>query len=224
MSLEIVRRFLERGFPISILNLGGGYKIRRMLEDKEADMQEIGSYVKRNFQEFREETGVSLHLEIEPGTFLVANAGAVIARIEDIKTTPGYKFLITDSGMNEVPRPTMYAAQHPIAVIPRAPENDENAKTDLYIVSGRCCESGDILTPSKKSPERLKPRRLAEAKEGDLIVIGGSGAYCSGMAFKHYNSYPEAPEVLIGLDGKPLLIRARGTLEQITQNEIEVIR
>ncbi len=219
MSLEIVKRFLAQGFDIRTLNLGGGYKIGRMSYEPFADMQKIGGHVRDAFERFYTETGQELKLEIEPGTFLVANAGAVIASVKDIKPTPAYDFIITDTGMNEVPRPTMYASQHPIHVVPMT---DEKRLAKEYIVSGRDCESGDILTPSKNSPEELMPRPLTEAEVGDLIVIGGAGAYCSGMAFKNYNSYPEAAEVLLDRNNFPRIIRRRQTLDQIIQNEVTI--
>jgi len=93
-----------------------------------------------------------------------------------------------------------------------------------YIVSGHCCESGDILTPAPGDPESLKPRRLLEARVGDLIVIEGAGAYCSSMSTIGYNSFPQAAEVLITGDEniKPELIRKRGSLEQLMQNEVSL--
>lgn len=220
MSLEIVKKFLAQGFDVKTLNLGGGYKVARMGYEPFADMQKIGGNVKNAFEKFRAETERELRLEIEPGTFLVANAGAVLARVEDIKSTPSYDFIITNTGMNEVPRPTMYASQHPISVVPMT---DEKRAVKEYIVSGRDCESGDILTPSKNSPEELMPRLLTEAEVGDLIVIGGAGAYCSGMAFKNYNSYPEAAEVLIDREDRVHVIRRRQTLDQIIENEMPII-
>lgn len=83
-------------------------------------MQEIGLHVKKLFEAFAEETGRQLHLEIEPGTFLVANAGNLITSIQDIVDTGvfGYTFIKVDSGMTELLRPSLYGAQHPIHVIP----------------------------------------------------------------------------------------------------------
>ena len=74
----------------------------------------------------------------------------------------------------------------------------------------------DILTPSAGNPEALEPRMLRDATIGDYLVIEGSGAYCSGMSSKNYNSFPEAPEVLYrGVEQQPVLIRKRQTLDQI---------
>ena len=113
--------------------------------------------------------------------------------VEDIVDTGnnGYKFLKTNTGMTEITRPALYGAQHPITV------DSKNKSKEAVIVAGHCCESGDILTPKEGNPEELAPRILPKAKIGDYIIIDAVGAYCSSMSTKNYNSYPEAPEVLI---------------------------
>ncbi len=63
------------------------------------------------------------------------------------------------------------------------------------MVCGHCCESGDLLSPAPGEPETLSERLLCGAAPGDVCVVEGSGAYCSGMCTKNYNSFPEAPEV-----------------------------
>jgi diaminopimelate decarboxylase len=219
MSLGIVERCLEEGNCVETLNLGGGYKVGRMSYEKSTDLFECGTPVAEAFREFAIKSGKRLKLEIEPGTFLVANAGAVVASVVDMKSTPGYNFIITDSGMTEVTRPSLYGAQHPITVVPF--ETIEEAND--YIVSGKCCESGDILTPMPGDSEGLRTRRLTKAEIDDQVVIGGAGAYCAGMNTKNYNSYPEAPEVLIDKLNEPHLIRKKQTLDQIIQNEIQVV-
>ena len=150
----------------------------------------------------------------------------MITTIQDRTRTgkDGYDFLKIDSGMTEVLRPSMYGAQHPLVVVPatKAAEQEQQSTIDA-IVAGHCCESGDILTPSAGDPEALEPRTLRDAAIGDYLVIEGSGAYCSGMSSKNYNSFPEAPEVLYrGPEQEPVLIRKRQTLDQIVQNEVLV--
>jgi diaminopimelate decarboxylase len=78
-----------------------------------------------------------------------------------------------------------------------------------------------MMTPEPGDPEGLAPRRLPRPVPGDSLVIGGAGAYCSGLAASNYHSFPQAPEVLIGLDGQPRLIRKRQSLDQILCNEID---
>lgn len=213
MNLDLVRRFPS----VTHLNLGGGFKVGRMSHEKSTDLQLVGTPVRAAFEEFAKETGRKLHLEIEPGTYLMANQAVVVSTIRDLVHTGegGYRFLKIDSGMTEVLRPSLYGAQHPLAVVSRKPTGHFLP----YVVAGHCCESGDIMTPAPGQPEELAPRELDEAAIGDLLVIGGSGAYCAGMAAKNYNSFPEAPEVLLRTDGTLSLIRQRQPAEQVTANE-----
>ncbi|MFV0445809.1 MAG: diaminopimelate decarboxylase [Planctomycetaceae bacterium] len=206
---------------VTRLSLGGGFKVARMPNEVSTDVQAVGKSILPAFEQFAQEHGRKLHLEVEPGTMLVANAGAVVATVIDVidTGTEGRRFIKVDSGMTEVLRPSLYGAQHPITLVPR---DDRGSVEHDYVIAGHCCESGDILTPEPGNPEGLLPRRLPEAKIGDALVIGGAGAYCAGMASKNYNSFPEAPEVLLRSDGSTQLIRRRQTLEQVLENEIVV--
>lgn len=214
LTLDVAARLVD----VQRVSLGGGYKVGRMAGEKSTDLQEAGKPIIGEFERFAREHGRQLHLEIEPGTFFVANAGALIATVIDIVDTgaEGFRFLKIDSGMTEVLRPSLYGAQHPIVVVPR--EDEERGAVE-YLIAGHCCESGDVLTPAPDNPEGLQTRTLSEATIGDPIVIGGSGAYCAGMAAKNYNSFPEASEIVLANDGSLHLTRKRQTLEQVLANE-----
>lgn len=201
-----------------MLNLGGGYKVGRMSYEYSTDIVKVGQPVKSELENFFASTGRKLHLEIEPGTFLVANAGSLLSTVQDIVSTKpsGHVFLKLDSGMTEVLRPSLYGAQHPIVILKDTQEIDE------YIVVGHCCESGDLFSCAPGEPEALRERKLKKAEIGDLVCIDGSGAYCSGMSTKNYNSFPEAPEVLLTKEGKIQLIRKRQSLHQMLANEIDL--
>lgn len=212
MSLDIASELPH----VTIINLGGGFKVGRMPDEPSTDLQDVGLYVRRELEAFRERTNRTLHLEVEPGTYLVARAGAIVATCIDVVDTgrDGYLFAKLDTGMPEVTRPSLYGAQHPIDVL--ATGRDE---ADVVFV-GPCCESGDILTPAPGDPEALAPRRVPRPQIGDMVVIGGAGAYCAGMATINYNSYPQAPEVMLETDGTFRLLRRRQLLEQIWTNEV----
>ena len=211
-SLALVKLFPD----VHTLNLGGGYKVARVAAEKGTDPQIVGAPVRAAFEKFAKEDGRKLKLEIEPGTFLVANAGAVLCRVQDVVSTDSRKFIKLDSGMTEILRPSLYGSQHPVHLYPSKP----TAKSADYVVVGHCCESGDLISCAPGEPETLATRQLPEAQPGDLCVIGGAGAYCAGMSTKNYNSFPEAPEVLLQANGSTRLIRRRQSLEQILQNEI----
>ena len=123
--------------------------------------------------------------------------------------------------MTDLLRPSLYGAIHPVTVLPRAGE-EVGTETEEAVIVGHCCESGDLMTPLPGEPESLGTRPVRKASIGDYCVIDGSGAYCSGMSTKNYNSFPEAGEVLVEEGGKGQLIRKRQQLEQIFQNELTI--
>ncbi len=219
LTLGIARQLPD----LTRLSLGGGFKVARMADEKTADLQTIGRALSPSIARFLNERSRGrddFQLEVEPGTFLVALAGAILCEVIDLVDTGanGHHFLKVDSGMTELLRPALYGAQHPMTVVPHG--RSASGEEDDYLVVGHCCESGDILTPAPGDPEGLAPRRLARAEIGDTLVIDGSGAYASGMAASNYNAFPKAAEVLIESDGSARLIRARQTLAQSLENEL----
>lgn len=219
-TLSFCKVFLE----VTRCNLGGGYKVGRNPGEPTTDLQEIGEPVADAFRDFANENGRELHLEIEPGTYLVAMAGALVSTIQDKVHTTGegsHQFLKLDSGMTDVLRPSLYGAIHPITILPGSGKSsDVGSEVEKVVVVGHCCESGDLMTPQPGEPEALGELPLRKAEIGDILVMDGSGAYCSGMSTKNYNSFPEAPEVLVDKKGGVHLIRKRQTLEQVYQNEV----
>ena len=216
MTLDLVGRFPEA----TTVNLGGGFKVGRMPEEPTVEMSDVGRNVADALQEFRQRTGRALHLEIEPGTYLVARAGAVVATCIDVVDTgrEGYRFAKLDTGMTEVTRPSLYGAQHPIDVLP--PDDDRGRERAAVVFVGPCCESGDILTPAPGDPEALAPPWVPKPKVGDLVVVGGAGAYCAAMSTINYNSYPQAPEVMLETDGSLRLLRRRQDPAEVWSNEV----
>ena len=217
LSLDIVKQFEST----THLNIGGGHKVARIEGEKTTDLQLVGTPMKAAIEQFALETGRQLHLEVEPGTYFVANAGVLLASVQDLTSTgdDGYNFIKLDSGMTENVRPAMYGSQHDMRLIP----SDSTVREEKpYMVVGHCCESGDILTPAPADPEALSPRPFPEAKIGDLFAINGSGAYCSSMSAKNYNSFPESPEVLIRSDGSLDLIRKRQDPVKVYENELKL--
>jgi diaminopimelate decarboxylase len=214
MTLDLAEKLPEA----KVVNLGGGFKVGRMPGELSADLQDVGHHVERELIEFQERVGRSLRLEIEPGTYLVANAGAVVATCIDVVDTgsDGYQFAKLDTGMTEVTRPALYGAQHPITVL-----SDRGEQANVVFV-GPCCESGDILTPAPGDPEALAPRASRRPEIGDLVVIGGAGAYCAAMSTINYNSYPQAPEVMLETDSTFRLLRRRQRPDQVWENEIAI--
>ena len=215
LSLDAAARFPE----VTTLNLGGGFKVARMPGESAAVLQDIGRAVSEILRDYAESSGKELKLEIEPGTFIVANAGVLITTVMDVVDTgnEGYRFIKADAGMTDILRPALYGAQHPITLVTASGEERPGGE---YLIAGHCCESGDLLTPEPGNPEGLLPRALPEPRIGDALAIGGAGAYCSAMCCKNYNSFPESAEVLLRKSGEVHLIRKRQTLDQMLANEM----
>ena len=163
-------------------------------------------------------------MEIEPGTYIVANSGFAVTRVIDKKSTSRSNFIIIDGGMEMNSRPLLYGSRHPVYIVAgdgaRVMSSEFDAVAGGYeaVVAGKCCESGDCQTlhPDGHSV----PRVMAEPEIGDIAVIGGVGAYCSSMSPFNYNSHTQIPEVLFTADGEMRLIRKRQTLGQMLENEV----
>lgn len=206
--------------PVSVINLGGGFRVKGTMTEPDINYDEIGTRLRQLFVDYARETGVEPRLEIEPGTFLVANCGSLVATALDVIETGagGYSFIKLDAGLTEVIRPGFYGSLHPLVSVPAEGELRTSARE--YLVTGHTCIAGDNLTVAVGDPETVAPRLIAETEPGDLMVIERAGGYCSSMNLKNFNSFLEAPEVLMRRDGRFDLIRKRQTPEQMTQNEI----
>jgi diaminopimelate decarboxylase len=147
--------------------------------------------------------GSGLKIILEPGRFLVGNAGVLLTRVLYRKRSGGKEFVITDAGMTDLLRPSHYNAFHRIeAVNPRG-------RTTVADVVGPICESGDFLALD---------RQIDDAQPGDLLAIQSTGAYGFVMA-SNYNSRPRPAEVLVDGD-KFAVITRRESYDDLIQNEL----
>ena len=146
--------------------------------------------------------GHKVTLEIEPGRYLVAESGYLICEIRAVKQTGENTFYLVDAGFNNLARPVMYGAYHPMSIAPR----DGEVRRDMrqVVVGGPLCESGDIFTQQEGG--YVSQRSLPAASVGDWLVIECAGAYGFVMS-SNYNSKPMAAEVLVR-DSATHLIRA----------------
>ena len=149
-------------------------------------------------------SGLGLKILLEPGRFLVGNAGVLLTRVEHLKRGAGKNFLIVDAAMNDLIRPAMYESYHEIVPVHR----DSSRRALVADVVGPICESGDCFT---------KDRQLQEVGEGELLALMSAGAYGYAMASR-YNTRAMAAEVLV--KGSAFeLINARETFEQMIAGE-----
>lgn len=223
-AVQLLLDFAREIPDVTVLNLGGGYRVKALLSDPAYDHSEWADVVAEELRRFAAETGRELHLELEPGTYLMANAGSIVTQVIDVASTgeeadgAGHTFLKIDGGLTEIVRPSYYGAAHPLVSVPASgPERDA---IESYCVAGHCCIAGDVLTTRMGDVEQLDPVPLPHTERGDYVVIERGGGYCSSMAMKNFNSYPEAPEVLRRRDRSFELIRARQTLDQMIGNEL----
>jgi diaminopimelate decarboxylase len=144
--------------------------------------------------------GTGLTLAVEPGRLLVGHAGALVARVTDVKEYPGGRsFAVLDAGMTELMRPALYGAYHRIE-----PVTLGNPRARTYDIVGPICESSDVFA---------RERPISELAVGDLVAVLDTGAYGAAMA-STYNRRPLAPEVLVD-DGRVRTIRRRQTVEDM---------
>jgi diaminopimelate decarboxylase/aspartate kinase len=168
----------ERIGSISVLNIGGGLGVPAHPGEVALDIVALDralNEVKAAYPHYQ--------LWMEPGRYLVADAGVLLARVTQLKTKGGFHYLGLDTGMNSLIRPALYDAWHKIVNLTRL----GTPATALYQVVGPICESGDILGTD---------RRLPVAQEGDVILIAQAGAYGKVMS-SHYNLRDEADEIVL---------------------------
>jgi diaminopimelate decarboxylase len=195
--LNLVKQLKSRNIILRYLNLGGGLGVCYQDEKVPA----IQDYAAGLLQQLRDQ---DLHLIIEPGRSIVANAGILLTKVEYIKETSSKKFVMVDAGMNDLLRPALYEAWHDIVPVVQRQDVPE----EMYEVVGPVCETADFLG---------KNRKLA-IEEGDILAIKSAGAYGFSMS-SNYNSRPRAAEVMI--QGKEYrLIRRRETIEDLYRHEI----
>jgi diaminopimelate decarboxylase len=201
------------GSSILSISAGGGLPVPYRAGESFLDIDAYFKLWDATRHRLATQFGHSISLEVEPGRYLVAESGFLISEIRAIKTAGENTFYLLDAGFNNLARPILYGAYHPMSVCPADIESGNSAKvaTKEVIVGGPLCESGDIFT--QEAGGFVAQRELPEAKVGDYLIIENAGAYGYVMS-SNYNSKPLAPEVLIE-NGKPRLARRRQTYEDL---------
>jgi diaminopimelate decarboxylase len=194
---HMAKNLLADGIPLEYLDFGGGLGVTYS-DETPPSPSEWGDALRRAVGE------LPLGLVVEPGRSLVAEAGVLISRVLGIKQTPAKTFVIIDAGMNDLIRPMLYDAYHPIRPVRRR----DGPEVNVTIV-GPICETTDTFA---------RDRAMALPQAGDLIAIMGAGAYGMSMA-STYNSRPRPAEVMIDEKGDSLMIRARETITDLMREE-----
>ena len=189
---EIVGKIRDAGHTVSRLDIGGGFPIVYD-DEKLLDLDAYATWVN--------DIIVPLGTEIimEPGRYLVGNAGVLLTQVLYVKETQERDFLVIDAAMNDLIRPTLYDAYHGIAAV-----ENRGAEKKIYDVVGPICETGDTFSHERALPTMTR---------GDLAVIQSAGAYGFCMA-SNYNTRPHVPEILVDGD-KIAVIRPRQSYDDI---------
>ena len=204
------------GHDVTAISAGGGLSIPYREGDASVDTAHYFSLWDAARRRLIEELGHAVHLEIEPGRFLVAESGALLAEVRAVKEMGGNHFVLCDAGFNDLIRPAMYGGHHAISVIActNADVRAELARgTERVptVVAGPLCESGDVFTQDAAGV--VEAREIAPAETGDLLVFHDAGAYGASMS-SNYNTRPLAAEVLV--DGATSrVIRRRQTVAEL---------
>ena len=204
---------LSVGSSIHSISAGGGLPTPYREGDKKVDIAAYYELWNGVRERLAAAFGHPVSLEIEPGRYLSAEAGSLIAEIRAVKKMGDNLFYVVDAGFNNLARPILYGAYHPMAVAYASGKSE--GKTQPVIVGGPLCESGDIFT--QEDGGYVRSRDLPVAAIGDYVVIGVAGAYGAVMG-SNYNSKPLAAEVMIE-KGKVHLVRERQTFADIIRGE-----
>ena len=209
--LESAQRLLELSPDFSNLrwiNFGGGISVPYRPGDREFPIEDYGSELTRiadRLLRARDLTAI-----LEPGRYVVAQSGFLIARVTAKRISGGLWWLGCDTGFNHLVRPSKYGAYHHIVNASR-----DSQKKEEYIVAGNLCESGDVFT--RDAQGNASPRRIAHTEVGDLIAFCDAGAYGFSMA-SHYNARLLPPEVMV--EGATMrLIRERQSLDDLVRGQ-----
>jgi diaminopimelate decarboxylase len=197
--VPLVNALRQEGFNIQYLDIGGGIGIRYKDEGPPEPIEYANT--------LRPLLGaLACTVLMEPGRFLVGNAGSLITRVLYAKANQDKKFLVVDGGMNDLIRPSLYNAYH--AIVPVVQRAKGQPEITLDVV-GPICESGDFLA---------KDRPFPSCQPGDLLAVLSAGAYGFAMA-SNYNARPRVPEVMVNGD-QFAVVRARETYEDLIRGEI----
>ncbi|NMA48507.1 MAG: diaminopimelate decarboxylase [Tissierellia bacterium] len=203
LTEEIRKRF---NYEIRELNIGGGFGITYTDEERKPYSYFLDPMMKKIDNHFREFGIERPSIVIEPGRSMVGEAGITLYTVGSIKNISGVrKYVSVDGGMTDNIRPALYGAKYHGLI---ANKLDEDAN-DLVTISGKCCESGDIL---------IKDIKIPKAEAGDIFAIFSTGAYGYSMA-SNYNKNP-IPAVVLVKDGKDNLIIKRQSYEDMIKNEM----
>jgi diaminopimelate decarboxylase len=209
--LDAVRRASR---PLSAISAGGGLSVPYRVGEPEIDIAEYYAAWNKTRLEAESIAGSRIRLELEPGRYLVGNAGHLVAEVRAIKKVADKHFVLLDAGFNELARPIIYGSHHEICFVTRAGESVAGPHRPMA-VAGPLCEAGDVFTQQDGGFVEFRDLPLPEV--GDIAILRDAGAYGATMS-SNYNTRPLAPEVMLDA-GALSVIRKRQSIEQLLDLE-----
>ncbi|MFT4464387.1 MAG: diaminopimelate decarboxylase [Sodalis sp. (in: enterobacteria)] len=214
----MVQQVIASGLDLAAISAGGGLSVPYRSGEEAIDTDHYFSLWDAARRRISAHLGHPVTLEIEPGRFLVAEAGVLVAQVRAVKDMGSRHFVLVDAGFNDLMRPAMYGSYHAISLLP-ADGRDRGAQSLRdTVVGGPLCESGDVFTQTAGGG--VTSRRLPPAQVGDYLVFHDTGAYGATMS-SNYNSRPLLPEVLFER-GQTRQIRRRQPLQALFDLEISL--
>lgn len=207
----MVEQVILSGCDIQAISAGGGLSIPYNLAEERIDINHYFALWHDARERISAHLGHHITLEIEPGRYLVAESGVLLAEVRAIKRMGKNHYVLVDSGFNDLMRPAMYGCYHHISVLPADNRDLTDGNLRETLVAGPLCESGDVFTQTNTGA--VVPRLLPEIYVGDYLVFHDTGAYGASMS-SNYNSRPLIAEVMY-LNGEAKLIRRRQTLAEL---------
>jgi len=198
------------GHDIEAISAGGGLSVPYSEGEPRIDVEHYFRLWDAARRQIEAHLGHRVRLEIEPGRFLVAEAGVLVAEVHALNRRPDRQFALVDAGFNDLVRPSFYGSHHEMTVVKRNGMLSE-APVGSVAVAGPLCEAGDVFTQEVGGV--VTSRSMQTPEVGDFIVFHDAGAYGASMS-SNYNSRPLAPEVLLE-NGNARLIRRRQTIEEL---------
>jgi len=201
----------QAGQDIEAISAGGGLSIPYQDNDPVIDTAHYFGLWDAARRKIAAHLGHEVKLEIEPGRYLVAESGLLLAEVRATKHAGSNHFVLVDAGFSDLVRPSMYGSFHAISILPRNGDSLSDRPIEPSVIAGPLCESGDVFTLGEGGV--VLPRDLPQARVGDLLVLHDTGAYGAAMS-SNYNSRPLIAEVLI--DGSHTrLIRRRQSINDL---------
>ena len=200
-----------QGMDLRAISAGGGLSIPYGAGEAPIDTAHYFSLWDAARQQIAQDLGHAVALELEPGRYLVAESGVLVAEVRATKAQGSQHFVMVDAGFSDLMRPSMYGSYHGMEVI-HADGTAATGPVQSAVVAGPLCESGDVFTQGEGGV--VLQRDLPTAHVGDLLVIHDTGAYGASMS-SNYNTRPLIPEVLVEANGQARVIRRKQTVAEL---------